>query len=290
MELFATHYGIVTIIAVLGLMVGSFLNVVIHRLPIMIEKSFRAECQLLDQAEDHISFPTSANQPVETYNLATPRSACPHCGHQISALENIPLLSWLALGGKCSQCKSSISIRYPLVELISCLISAGLAWHFGPSLALCGALLLSWSLIALIMIDADTYLLPDDITLPLIWLGLLFNLHGTFTNLESAVYGAVAGYMSLWSIYWLFKLITGKEGMGYGDFKLLAALGAWLGIAALPAIILLSSLSGAIIGIIMICGTKHGWNKPLPFGPYLGIAGFLALIWGNDITHMLYGV
>ncbi|QLI81946.1 prepilin peptidase [Chitinibacter fontanus] len=287
MELLATNYGVVGICAVLGLMVGSFLNVVIHRLPIMIERNFRTECQLLDQNENS---PSISPTTEHTYNLATPRSACPQCGHQISALENIPLVSWMVLGGKCSQCKSSISIRYPLVELVCSLISAGLAWHFGFSIALLGALLLSWSLIALILIDADTYLLPDDITLPLVWLGLLFNLQGTFTTIDSAVYGAIAGYMSLWSIYWLFKLITGKEGMGYGDFKLLAALGAWLGIAMLPAIILLSSLSGAIIGIAMICGAKHGWNKPLPFGPYLGIAGFLALIWGKDISQMLYGI
>lgn len=282
-EFLQTEIGLLAFTGLIGLFVGSFLNVVIHRLPIMMEREFRAECQ---------SFINDTAEPSrdEIYNLATPRSACPKCQHQISALENIPVISWLALGGKCSNCKTSISIRYPLVELSTCLISIGLAWHFGYGFALLGALLFAWALIALILIDADTYLLPDSITLPLIWLGILFNTQGVYTTLPSAVYGAVAGYMSLWSIYWLFKLATGKEGMGYGDFKLLAALGAWLGAAMLPAIILLSSLSGAVIGLIMIAGAKRGWNKPMPFGPYLGIAGLLALIWGQDLSRALYGL
>ncbi|WP_373976472.1 A24 family peptidase [Chitinibacter sp. SCUT-21] len=270
--------------ALLGLFVGSFLNVVIHRLPIMIENSFRQECSVLQEGES-----IQSTIPFTTYNLAIPRSACPTCEHQITALENIPVVSWLLLRGKCSQCKAPISKRYPLVELATALVSGGLAWHFGFSLQLFGALLFSWALISLILIDADTYLLPDAITLPLLWLGVLFNTQGIFTDLTSSVYGAIAGYLSLWSIYWAFKLATGKEGMGYGDFKLLAALGAWLGVSMLPAIILLSSFSGAVIGIIMIAGAKRGWNKPMPFGPYLGIAGLLALIWGKDITQMLYG-
>ncbi|WP_157670811.1 A24 family peptidase [Chitinibacter sp. GC72] len=282
-EFLQTEIGLLVFTGIIGLFVGSFLNVVIHRLPIMMEREFRAECH---------SFIKNTAEPSwdETYNLATPRSACPKCQHQISALENIPVISWLILGGKCSNCKASISIRYPLVELSTCLISMGLAWHFGYGLALLGALLFAWALIALILIDADTCLLPDSITLPLVWLGILFNTQGVYTTLPSAVYGAVAGYMSLWSIYWLFKLATGKEGMGYGDFKLLAALGAWLGAAMLPAIILLSSLSGAVIGLVMIAGTKRGWNKPMPFGPYLGIAGLLALIWGQDLSQALYGL
>jgi leader peptidase (prepilin peptidase) / N-methyltransferase len=283
LELLNTDLGLIAFTALLGLFVGSFLNVVIHRLPIMLENEFRLECQMLDDDSNRTANPTR-------YNLATPRSACPKCQHQITALENIPVVSWLFLRGKCSKCKTPISIRYPLVEIASSLIAALLAWHFGFSLQLAGALLFAWALIALIMIDADTYLLPDSITLPLVWLGVLFNSQGTFTSLPSAVYGAVAGYLSLWSIYWLFKLLTGKEGMGYGDFKLLAALGAWLGASMLPAIILLSSLSGAVIGIIMIAGAKRGWNKPMPFGPYLGIAGLLALVWGKDISHLLYGL
>ncbi|WP_348946009.1 A24 family peptidase [Chitinibacter sp. FCG-7] len=283
LELIQTGIGLLVFTGLIGLFVGSFLNVVIHRLPIMMEREFRAECQ-------NFAGTTTEQDQNDTYNLAIPRSACPKCQHQITALENIPVISWLALRGKCSNCKIPISIRYPLVELSTSLISIGLAWHFGYGLALLGALLFAWALIALILIDADTCLLPDSITLPLVWLGILFNTQGVYTTLPSAVYGAVAGYMSLWSIYWLFKLATGKEGMGYGDFKLLAALGAWLGAAMLPAIILLSSLSGAVIGLIMIAGAKRGWNKPMPFGPYLGIAGLLALIWGQDLSQALYGL
>ncbi|WP_410499332.1 prepilin peptidase [Chitinibacter sp. S2-10] len=283
-ETFTSNTGIILSCAVLGLLVGSFLNVVIHRLPIMLENEFKLECQALTGDENQ------EPPPPAKYNLVVPRSACPHCQHQITALENIPVLSWIMLGGKCSQCKAPISLRYPFIEALTSLISAGMAAHFGYGMPLLGALLLSWALLSLIMIDADTYLLPDYITLPLVWLGLLFNSQQTFTTLPMAVYGAMAGYLSLWSIYWLFKLITGKEGMGYGDFKLLAALGAWLGITALPAIVLLASFSGAIIGIAMIAGAKHGWNKPMPFGPYLGIAGLLALVWGSKISSALYGI
>ena len=273
-------------VGVIGVLVGSFLNVVIHRLPIMLEREFRAECDSLsDNAVENNPRSTSA-----TYNLMMPRSSCPHCNHQITALENIPVISWIVLKGKCSHCKSPISPRYPIVELLTALISTGLAWHFGPSIALAAALILAWFLIALVMIDADTYLLPDCLTLPLIWIGLFFNSLQTFTSLHNAVYGAIAGYISLWSVYWLFKLITGKEGMGYGDFKLLAALGAWLGWSMIPIIILLSSFAGAIIGIIMVLGKNRGFNKPMPFGPYLGIAGLLALIWGRDLSFALYGI
>ncbi|MCB5197231.1 prepilin peptidase [Deefgea salmonis] len=269
-------------IAVLGLLIGSFLNVVIHRLPIMMEREFKQECTAL------LNEPISI--PAAKYNLVVPRSACPKCGHQITALENIPILSWLLLRGQCRQCKNKISARYPLVELMTALISGGLAWHFGYSAPLIGALILAWFLITLIMIDADTYLLPDSLTLPLIWIGLIFNSFSVFTSLESAVYGAIAGYISLWLVYWAFKLITGKEGMGYGDFKLLAALGAWFGWSMIPMIILLSSFAGAAIGIVMVLGQNRGWNKPMPFGPYLGVAGLLALIWGKDLSLMLYGM
>lgn len=279
----SNSYLLVGFVAIIGLMIGSFLNVVIHRLPIMLEKEFRQECQTLLNPE------SEASSPVATYNLATPRSSCPSCGHQIKAIENIPVLSWLALKGKCSQCNSKISARYPCVELGSALISAGLAVHFGASLQLLGALVFAWCIIALVMIDADTYLLPDSITLPLLWLGLVLNVQSTYTTLPSAVYGAALGYLLLWSIYWAFKLLTGKEGMGYGDFKLLAALGAWMGVAMLPIIILLSSLAGACLGILMVLGSKRGWNKPMPFGPYLGIAGMVAMIWGNEINFLLYG-
>lgn len=273
---------LIFLVGIIGLLVGSFLNVVIHRLPIILERTFKMECA---------SFETSVEPPkTSPYNLMVPRSACPHCQHQITALENIPIISWLALKGKCSQCKAPISARYPIIELFTSIISAALAWHFGIGIELAGALILAWFLIALIMIDADTYLLPDSLTLPLIWLGLLFNSFDTFTTLQSAVYGAIAGYISLWSVYWTFKLLTGKEGMGYGDFKLLAALGAWFGWSMIPMIILLSSFAGATIGIIMVLGQNRGWNKPMPFGPYLGVAGLLTLIWGKDLSMALYGI
>ncbi|WP_081986639.1 A24 family peptidase [Chitinibacter sp. ZOR0017] len=274
---------LILIVALFGLCIGSFLNVVIHRLPIMMENEFRSECAL------HLTGIESPKS-LGKYNLAVPRSKCPQCGHQIKASENIPVFSWLVLQGKCSNCKAAISIRYPTVELATAILSALLAWKFGPSLQLLCALPFAWALIALIMIDADTYLLPDSITLPLVWAGLLANSFALFTSLPSAVYGAALGYLSLWSIYWLFKLVTGKEGMGYGDFKLLAALGAWLGASSLPAIILLSSLAGAAIGIVMVIGKNRGWNKPLPFGPYLGIAGILALFFGPELNHLLYGL
>lgn len=268
--------------ATLGLLIGSFLNVVIHRIPIMMENSFRHEYSCLDLPEGS-EYPTPPS-----YSLVTPRSACPHCGHAIGALENIPVISWIVLHGRCRQCKAPISIRYPLVELLTAVVSGWIAWEYGPTLFMAGALLFAWCLIALIFIDADTSLLPDSLTLPLLWLGLLFNLNGTFIPLNEAVIGAVVGYLSLWCVFWLFKLLTGKEGMGYGDFKLLAALGAWLGWKMLPAIILLSSIAGAVLGIAMILLARHGFGKPMPFGPYLGIAGFLAMHWGAPLLG-LYG-
>jgi len=260
----------------LGLMVGSFLNVVIHRLPKMMEREWQAQCAEL------------SGKPPETlppYNLSLPRSACPHCGHQISALENIPLISYLVLRGKCKGCHAPISPRYPLVEAVSGVLSAYAAWHFGFSAAAIGALLLIWALLALTFIDFDTQLLPDAITMPLLWLGILFNFAGTLTDLRSAVLGAVIGYLALWSVYWLFKLATGKEGMGYGDFKLLAVIGAWLGWQMLPLVIILSSLVGAVVGITLMVVARHGRNVPIPFGPYLAGGGLIALFWGQALTH-----
>ena len=261
---------------VLGLLVGSFLNVVIHRLPQMLEADWRAQCcDLLEQPQPE----------TETFNLVTPRSRCPHCGHGIRAWENIPVLSYLLLRGRCSACRAPISSRYPLVELAAGLLSLAVVYHFGATAQALAALILTWALIALTLIDFDTQLLPDNITLPLLWLGLVVNSQGLFVPLEAALWGAVAGYLALWSIYWLFKLITGKEGMGYGDFKLLAALGAWLGWQLLPVVILLSSLVGAIIGIGLMLILGRDKNIPIPFGPYLAIAGWLALIWGDQLMH-----
>lgn len=274
---------LVAITALLGLLIGSFLNVVIHRTPIMLENDFRHECRCLDLPDN------SEVPPAPAYNLVSPRSACPHCGHAITALENIPLISWLALRGRCRECHVSISVRYPLVELLTAVISGWIAWHYGATIQTAGMLLFSWMLIALIFIDADTSLLPDSLTLPLVWLGLLFNLNTGLTPLPDAVIGAIAGYLSLWSVYWAFKLLTGKEGMGYGDFKLLAALGAWLGWKMIPVIILLSSVTGAVFGIALIALARHGLGKPMPFGPYLGIAGFIAMHWGQPLL-VWYGL
>ncbi|WP_421280784.1 prepilin peptidase [Aeromonas taiwanensis] len=267
-----------SLIFLFSLMVGSFLNVVIHRLPIMMERDWRAEYRDYFDEDESIS----AN---ERYNLMVPRSACPHCGHVITAIENIPLLSWLWLRGRCRECQAPISARYPLVELLTALLSVAVAATLTPGWGVLAALLLTWSLVALTFIDLDKMLLPDQITLPLLWGGLLFNLLGGFVPLVDAVLGAMAGYLVLWSLYWSFKLLTGKEGMGYGDFKLLAALGAWLGWQALPIILLLSSLVGAVIGITLIALRKHHQGNPIPFGPYLAIAGWIALLWGDKITR-----
>jgi len=260
----------------LGLMIGSFLNVVIHRLPQMMQREWRAQCAELN------GMPPPSEEKL---SLATPRSRCPKCGHMISALENVPLVSWLVLRGRCKSCRASISPRYPLVEAASGLLSAYAGWHFGFSLAAAAALLFVWCMIALTFIDFDTQLLPDDITLPLLWAGLAINIGGGFTDLKSAVIGAIVGYLSLWCVYWGFKLTTGKEGMGFGDFKLLAAIGAWLGWQMLPLTILLSSLVGALVGISLIVFTRHGRDMPIPFGPYLAAAGVIALFWGKPLTQ-----
>jgi len=277
MELLQTEPALFTgLVFLFSLLVGSFLNVVIHRLPKMMEAEWQAQCAELRGETPAGSTP---------YNLAVPRSACPQCGHRITALENIPLLSWLWLRGRCSACSTPISARYPLVELLTALLSAAVAWKWGLSVQTLGALLLVWALVALAFIDLDTTLLPDSLTLPLLWLGLLFNLGGYFASLPDAVIGAIAGYGVLWSVYWLFKLVTGKDGMGYGDFKLLAAIGAWLGWQMLPVTLLLSSVVGAAIGIAMIVLVKHDRRVPIPFGPYLAGGGLVALFFGADLTQ-----
>ncbi len=288
-----------------GLCVGSFLNVVIHRLPKMMEREWHDQCEELNAGEgtgEPYGSPVPPPQPQTAkterivraasepakpprYNLIVPRSGCPKCGHKITALENIPLVSYAVLRGKCSECGTRISLRYPLVEAAAGVAASYAAVRFGFSLAGFGAMLFAWALIALAAIDFDTQLLPDDITLPLLWAGLLINLPGTFVPLSSAVIGAAAGYLALWSVYWLFKLVTGKEGMGYGDFKLLAAICAWLGWQALAMVILLSSVVGAAVGIGLMVLTRHGRDKPIPFGPYLAAAGFIALFWGETISR-----
>ena len=267
--------------ALFGLLVGSFLNVVIHRIPKMMQR----------ESDNYVAQESGKEPPhTDRYNLMVPRSACPHCGHQITALENIPVISWLALRGKCRKCKAPISARYPAVELLTGVLAGVLVRTFGSGLAGLATLLFLFLLVSMTFIDIDTQLLPDDLTYPLLWAGLLVNLHGTFVPLQDAVVGAAAGYLVLWSVYWLFKLVTGKEGMGYGDFKLLAALGAWLGWQMLPTIILLSSVVGAIVGISLIVFAKRGRDKPIPFGPYLAAAGLIALLYGSGISAQLQAV
>lgn len=264
--------------SLLGLVIGSFLNVVIHRLPRMLERDWRAQCRELNA------------QPVDTgleapFNLMVPRARCPACGHPITAAENIPVLSYLLLRGRCSACGARISVRYPLVELLTAALSAAVAWRFGPTWQTLAALALTWALVSLSLIDLDHQLLPDIITLPFLWFGLALSLFGLFTDTRASVIGALAGYLSLWTVYKLFKATTGKEGMGYGDFKLLAMLGAWLGWRSVPLIILLSSVVGAGVGVALLAGGRHARNQPMPFGPYLAAAGWLALLFGTPILH-----
>jgi leader peptidase (prepilin peptidase)/N-methyltransferase len=269
-------YGITLLFA---LAIGSFLNVVIYRLPRMLESNWRNECaEAMEQAAD----PTAA----ERMTLAQPGSRCPHCGHAITALENIPLVSYLILRGRCSSCGKPIGIRYPLIEAATAILSVLVVWRFGLSWEAGGALLLTWGLIALIVIDYDTQLLPDAITLPLLWLGLLLSLAGWFTDSHSAILGAALGYTSLWSLFHLFRLLTGKEGMGYGDFKLFATFGAWLGWQCLPQTILISACVGALVGVLLILTGRHGRYAPMPFGPYLAAAGWISLMWGQDINRL----
>jgi leader peptidase (prepilin peptidase)/N-methyltransferase len=266
--------------AVLGLLIGSFLNVVIYRIPKMMQR----------ESDNYVANELGKDLPhTDKFNLMVPRSCCPHCGHQIGALENVPVISYLVLRGKCSACKAPISARYPVIETVTAALSGLMVWQFGTGWAGMAALVFAWLLLALTMIDYDTQLLPDDLTYPLLWLGLLINLDGHFVPLREAVIGAAAGYMALWSIYWLFKLATGKEGMGYGDFKLLAALGAWMGWTMLPTIILLSSVVGAVVGISLILFAGRDRNKTIPFGPYLAAAGMIAMLYGPQIARYTSG-
>ncbi|WP_373378573.1 A24 family peptidase [Cupriavidus nantongensis] len=263
--------------ALLGLVVGSFLNVVIHRVPRMME---REEANYIAELRgDPLPYPGR-------YNLMVPRSACPHCGHQIAPWENVPVLSYLFLRGRCSACKAPISVRYPLVELACGVLSALVAWRFGPNAQALAALVLVWGLLALTMIDADTQLLPDQITLPLLWIGLLLNLAGLYVALPDAVIGAAAGYLVLWIAYWLFRLLRGKEGMGFGDFKLMAALGAWFGWQALPALVLLSSVAGVLFGLANIALRRQERDTPFPFGPFIALAGVVVLLFGPGVLPL----
>lgn len=282
-------YFILAAVLIIGATIGSFLNVVIYRLPLSLMKGWERECkEFLASTHETKPTPTSAEaapeDTKETFNIAFPASHCPCCKAPVRAWQNIPIISYLLLKGKCAACKVKISLRYPIVEFVTSVLSVWVVYSLGLTVEAGLVLLLTWSLLVLTLIDVDHQLLPDNITLPLMWLGLLANTQGYFTDLQSAVLGAVMGYLALWSVFWLFKLVTGKEGMGFGDFKLLAALGAWMGWQALPVIIILSSAVGAIIGIggILIFGKDK--NKPIPFGPYLAIAGWIAFFWGDAIT------
>jgi leader peptidase (prepilin peptidase)/N-methyltransferase len=279
LELLASSPALFAILAgLLGLIVGSFLNVVIYRLPVMMEREWRVQCaELLNQPAP------DANLPV--FNLWTPRSRCPHCSHLIGAAENIPLLSFILQRGRCAHCQAGISWQYPLVEAVSGLLAGLVAWKFGFGWPALAALLFTWTLLAAGIIDLKHQLLPDDLTLPLLWLGLTAALWGPFTDLPSSVIGAMAGYLSLWTVYQAFRLLTGKEGMGHGDFKLLAALGAWTGWQSLVAIVLLSSLVGAVVGLALIVFRGRDRGVPMPFGPFLAAAGWIVLLWGETINR-----
>ena len=281
-EFFQTNPGFfVAFVVILGLIIGSFINVVIYRLPIMLEKQWREQCrELLGYGEKDV---TESSEP---FNLIVPRSRCPHCGQLIKAFSNIPVISFLVQKGKCSECNLPISIRYPVVEILSALMAAVVAIHYGLSYETLFAIVLTWSLIILSFIDLDHQILPDDIIYPVLWLGLIVNMFGLFTDIYSSLIGSILGYTILWTVFIVFKLLTGKEGMGYGDFKLLALLGAWLGWQAIPLIILVSSLMGALIGISLILFAKRDKGIPIPFGPYLALAGWIALLWGNELNVM----
>ena len=266
--------GVAVVLA--GLCVGSFLNVVIHRLPLMMEAEWKAECAVIEGREA---------PPAERFNLFTPPSRCPACKAPVRPWQNIPVVSWLALRGKCASCATPISMRYPMVEVLGGALAALMAWRFGYSAALAAALVYAWALLALTFIDYDTQLLPDDITLPLLWLGLLANTAGLFTDITSAVLGGAAGYLVLWLVYWAFKLIARQEGMGYGDFKLLAAIGAWTGWQVLPFVIVLSAGLGAVIGSVALALSKRDAGSRIPFGPFLALGGIGALVWGPQAIH-----
>ena len=281
---FATYpLALLCFALVLGLIIGSFLNVVIYRLPVMMQREWTEQChEFLELEDDHKK---TSDNPA-TLNLAKPDSHCPKCKHELTAFENIPILSYLLQAGKCRNCKAPISLRYPLIEAVTGIVTLLIAYQYGYSWLTLAILILTWSLIVLTMIDYDHQLLPDDITIPILWLGLIINYFGLITTLKAAVLGAVAGYLILWAVYWLFKILTGKEGMGQGDFKLLAALGAWMGWQALPQIILLSSLIGALIGIGLILIKGRDKNIPIPFGPYLAGAGFVSLLWNEELAQL----
>ena len=280
----------VAVVFLLSLLIGSFLNVVIYRLPIMMEREWRAQCRELAES-------SATEAPQETFNIIEPRSRCPACGHRISALENVPVLSYLFLRGRCAGCGTPISVRYPVVEILTAVMAAIAAWRFGLGWEAAAAVLLTFCLIAVSVIDIDHQIIPDSISLPLLWIGLglsLFHpLPGAevlFVEPKASIVGALAGYLTLWSVYHLFRLLTGKEGMGYGDFKLLAALGAWLGWQMLPLIILLSAVVGAAVGITLIVVRRHDRNVPIPFGPYLAAAGWIAMLYGREITDWYFGL
>ncbi|MBF0266151.1 MAG: prepilin peptidase [Gammaproteobacteria bacterium] len=293
-ELIQTNQIIfLSLIFLLGLIVGSFLNVVIYRFPTILQRQWQDECcEYLSETEPAYKTPcqqTIGQREHSKFSLSYPNSTCPHCSHKIRFYENIPVISWLFLKGQCSSCQNTISIRYPLVELLTGFVSVVIGFYFGATILCLSLLILSWSLIAMSLIDYDTQLLPDDMTLPIMWLGLLISLFDwSLVYPEQALIGAIAGYLCLWTVFHIFKLATGKEGMGYGDFKLLALLGAWMGWQSLPMIILLSSLSGAVIGLSVKILKRQKESIPIPFGPYLSIAGFLALVWGKDITQAYY--
>lgn len=277
---------------VLGLLVGSFLNVVIYRVPVMLQREWRQQCcEFLELDESTVSKEGTAEQH-KVFNLVKPDSHCPKCNAPVRAWQNIPIISYLFLRGRCNACKTPISIRYPIIEAVTGLLSALVAWQFGATALTLALLVLTWCLVCLTMIDFDHQLLPDNITIPLLWLGLLVNtlLADSGVSPRDALIGAALGYLSLWGVYWVFKLLTGKEGMGYGDFKLLAALGAWMGWQPLLLIVILSSLVGAVVGIIMLVVLGRDRNIPIPFGPYLAGAGFIALIWGDSFMSTYLSV
>ena len=284
-ELFSSSPLIfVALVFFLSLLIGSFLNVVIYRLPIMMEREWRAQCEELAETE-------ATDIPAGRFDLVFPRSRCTSCDAQITAMQNVPIVSYLILRGKCASCGSSISKRYPIVETLSAILTAIVAWRFGFGWESAAAVLLTWTLIAISVIDIDHQIIPDSISLPFVWIGLMLSLfhpmQGSevlFIDSETAVVGALAGYLSLWTVYQLFRLLTGKEGMGYGDFKLLAVLGAWLGWQMLPLIILLSAIVGAVVGISMIVFRRADRSTPIPFGPYLAAAGWIAMLWGPQIV------
>lgn len=274
----------ISVAFILALLIGSFLNVVIHRLPIMMEREWRAQC-------DEMSAVPADSLPVGRFDLMAPGSRCPSCGHQITALQNIPILSFVLLGGKCAGCDMKISVRYPVIELVTAVLSSIVAWRFGFGWEAAAAIVMTWALVAISVIDFDHQIIPDSLSLPLVWAGLTLSLfhpmqgaQNLFVDPQTAIVGALGGYLSLWSVYQLFRLITGKEGMGYGDFKLLAALGAWLGWKMLPVIILMSAVVGATVGIMLIVSKRHERSVPIPFGPYLAAAGWIAMLWGPDIV------